>query len=181
MLKKEDGTYLAESMDIAEHLATMAGPPLMPTDEVSRNKAKGLWECYDAVDKPYNSEALPSLNIIDPILNFFPVDDAGDKLTGVIPGFTQWMATLEEELGDGPFFGGEFPVYSEFAVLHLIDNFCSLEGGVILHQYPKLEAWYNIITDLPEIDEYMQNRPQSATGFGVPGSIMATCPNTFEF
>eukprot|EP00873_Tetraselmis_striata_P039530 jgi/Tetstr1/459794/TSEL_005145.t1 len=180
VLRKEDGSLLPESHDIAVYLATKAGPPLMPAGAAGAERAAALWSYYDADDKPYCGESFKGLFMLNPLLNWFPVETADEMLAAARPHFPKALACLEAELGEGPFFAGDLPCYADFALFHLLDNMRTLDGGEALAAAGgRLRAFYEAVSELPGVKEYLASRPQPGTGeAGKDGSIMAAraCP-----
>mmetsp|Transcript_14318 Transcript_14318/g.40502 ORF Transcript_14318/g.40502 Transcript_14318/m.40502 type:complete len:232 (-) Transcript_14318:224-919(-) len=175
VLKKEDGSLMAESHDIAKYLAKKAGPPMMPSDTSIADRAAEMWDFCDAGDKDFCCEAFPKLAQLNPMLNLFPAEKGQKMLAAARPHFPGALASLEAQLGGG-FYGGDLPFYSDFAIWHLLDNMCTLDGGEALRTHGgQLAKFYEAVPKLPGVKEYLENRPKARTGaLGNEGSIIAT-------
>jgi glutathione S-transferase len=174
VLKKQDGSMMPETGDIAVHLAEIAGPPLMPSDPSAKEKAAAVWAYYDATDKEYCCEALPSLSLLNPILCFFPAEKGEEKFLAARPALLKALASLEKDLGEGPFFGGELPSYADMGVFHLLDLLCTIDGGKTLSEHGgKLQKFYGAFAELPAVKAYLDSRPGPGDAGG-EGSLLVT-------
>ena len=170
-LELEDGTFMAESMDIAKYLWTVvAGKEVSGDPDV-------LWQLNDVKDGPFNTPDFFLAGMVNPFLNWFPEEDAAPKIAPHLAQFPAFFAHCTPLLGEGPFFGGAEPNYGDFQIFHIADNMCTLDGGATMTgletTQPTIAAWYKSMLQLPAVVAHLAARPQPGTGdVGRPGSII---------
>lgn len=182
-----DGTLMPEALDIARYIAERGNPSLLGTDQTKADRLATLGdrtrqERADAGSKlPY----LENYNIVNPILNWFSVEESEVQIPTFLTAVPEAMRYLVGELGSGPFFGGEAPDYGDFVVFHYVDNLVTLDGGATLQGLGDagvgFRAWFDRMRSLPAVAAYLAERPQpGVAAVGRPGSIMATVAQPSE-
>lgn len=173
VLELEDGTLMPESIDIAKHVWTViAGKKVMGSDPDL------LWALNDTRDAPFNSPDFILAGMVNPLLNWFPEEDAAPKIAPLVAGFPAFFAHVTPCLGEGPFFGGSEPNYGDFQIFHIVDNLCTLDGGATMtaleSTQPALAMWHKAMLQLPAVAAHLAARPQPGSGeVGRSGSIIA--------
>jgi len=168
-----DGTLMPESLEIAKYIAGKADPKLQLLGK-DPAQAERLWLLPDTKDTPAGDMST-NLNLINPILNYFPKEDAEKKIPGFFETAPKVFAYLEQELGGGKFYGGDAPHIGDFQLFHYVDNLRLLDGGVTVDKLPKLKGWENSMRSLPAVAKHCAERPKSGTAeIGTPASIIAT-------
>lgn len=179
-----DGNYLGNSMDIALHIAKIAGPPLLPADDADAECALDCWRELDKTSAPFINdpwgEATPwdaRVGIANPLLNFVPAETALPLIPRYLDGTRPWLETLSARVQrsqGGPFMGGATPHHGEFASFAICDNICSLGGPTALSAGgPSLLAWFEAMSALPAVKSHLDSRPRAGTGeVGKPGSLI---------
>lgn len=172
VLELDDGTLMPDSLDIAKWIAEQAGPPLLPTSSAQPgNDAARLWELCDARDAPFCCDGMPFVGIINPILNFFEVEEAKQRLPpllAAIGGFLDYIGPILSST-QPPFFGGTAPHYADFLLWHYMNNLSTLDGGTTLVRLNSEHAvairdWYDAVARLPAISNYVAERPPAGSG-----------------
>ena len=173
-LALEDGTVMAESLDIARHIwTTLAKRPVTGSDP------DHLWLLNDATDAPFNSSDFIKPGMVNPYLNWFPEEACEAEIGPFVarsPAFFEHISPLLAE-APGPFFGGDAPCYGDFQIFHITNNLGTLDGGATLSALattqPDIVAWYNAVLELPAVAAYLEARPQPGSGaIGRPGSLI---------
>mmetsp|Transcript_4317 Transcript_4317/g.5001 ORF Transcript_4317/g.5001 Transcript_4317/m.5001 type:complete len:249 (+) Transcript_4317:218-964(+) len=177
VLKLQDGTIMPESLDIAKYIWGLN--PSLSVNDVE--KADYLFKIQDNSSTPFG-DGYNSFGIIDPILNFFDRKTSLTKLGPYFKGLPKALIYLNQELGEGPYFGGSSPHYGDFAIFHLLDNIYQFDKGSTIdglgEKAATLRKFYGLISELPAIKTYLQNRAKAGSGkVGSPGSII----HEFEF
>eukprot|EP00933_Yihiella_yeosuensis_P076893 TRINITY_DN86879_c0_g1_i1.p1 TRINITY_DN86879_c0_g1~~TRINITY_DN86879_c0_g1_i1.p1 ORF type:complete len:238 (-),score=34.35 TRINITY_DN86879_c0_g1_i1:74-787(-) len=173
VLEFPDGKRMPETADIAKYIAQQAGDPLWSPD------AERIFALLDATDAPWCSSAIPTLNRINPLLNWFPQEEADPqigKFLSEVPGIYEHIASM---IKTGPFIGGSAPHYGDFAMFHFTDNVCTLDGGNALqalggHTATTMQNWFRAMHSLPAVRSLLSERSEPGTGeVGREGSIIA--------
>jgi glutathione S-transferase len=205
-----EGTMLPDSLDIALWIAKTGAENFDESDPrhhllgEDSARSKMLFRLQDTKETPFGSG--PDLfGCIDPILSFFPAEKSESELVApFLSGATNVLRWFATELKGGDYFGGKHPSYADFQLFYLFANINLLDGGVTLgerigHATPAaggdandpapsadeikaLRLWYSKMESIPEISEYLKERPkpgsgpgkEDGTGIGNPGSIIAT-------
>lgn len=179
-----DGLLLPQSMDIALHIARIAGPPVLPNDEADAESALDCWRELHSTSLPYLDDPWGStapwdarIGAVNPLLNFLPTENALALLPRYLEGTRPWLETLNSRIQrhpEGPFMGGATPHHGEFASFAICDNICTLGGPEALSTAtPDLLTWFKSMHALPGITSYCLSRPQPGTGLvGKPGSLI---------
>ena len=179
-----DGRLLPHARDIALHVATLAGSPLLPADEVDAELALDCWRELHTTSLPFLDDpwgdATPwdaRVGAVNPLLNFVPEERALPLISKYLEGTTPWLKALDERIGrrpEGAFMGGTTPHHGEFASFAICDNLCTLGGGAVLSEGgPNLLAWFAAMGALPAVVSHLERRPRAGTGHvGVPGSLI---------
>ena len=112
--------------------------------------------------------------VANPLLNMFDTENEkfSEKYSLYFRGFDSRMESAEKMLGQSKYFGGNFPSYADFALLHAIDVSLSLNPGCLAKRL-RLQEWMEAMKELPSLREYMINRPQPPD-VGVSGSFIQT-------
>ncbi|KAG7341644.1 Leg1 family protein [Nitzschia inconspicua] len=170
---------MPESHDIAKWIAKQCEPSLLGSTTECQAKAERLFDFY-------NNNSCTS--IVDPVLNYFSIDDATSRLPKVVESLSEMLSFLSQEIQDGPYVCGRDLTYADFAIFHLLDNLCTLlgEDNVLETAAPDgtLRAFYDKMYRLPSISGRMLERPLAGTGeVGREGSIIYTskAPSRLEF
>lgn len=138
-LLKVDGEVLFESAVICDYLDETIGPGLHPADPLQRAKHRAWVE--------FGSSVLAAIGA------FYNAPDAAafERATGTLEGK---FATIEQVLGDGPWFAGARfslvdaafgPVFRYFDVFDRIGQFGILDGK------PKVQAWRAALARRPSV------------------------------
>ena len=176
---------LPHTRDIALHIATLAGPPVLPADAADAASALECWgELHTTslphIDDPW-SEATPwdaRVGVVNPLLNFVPEEKALPLVGKYLEGTRPWLETLDERVRrrpEGAFMGGATPHHGEFATFCVCDNICTLGGGTALSAAasPAVNAWFEAMRSLPAVSSYLRARPKAGSGaVGRPGSLI---------
>lgn len=127
-------------------------------------------------------------NIVDPTLNFDPIPEAAHRIPTLLESLPEMLASLSEEIQDGPYVCGTDLTYADFAVFHVLDNLCTLlgEDNVLETAAPNatLRTYYDKMYRLPAISGRMMERPLAGSGdVGRPGSIIHSTktPSKLDF
>ena len=184
-LQLDGGRLLPHSRDIALHVATLAGPPLLPTDEASAEVALDCWRELHSTSAPYVDdpwgEATPSdarIGAVHPLLNFMSEERALPLIPRYLAGTRPWLETLGERIRSAPegaFMGGATPHHGEFASFAICDNIRTLAGSAALSAAasPEVLTWLESMRALPAVASHLERRPQAGTGaVGKPGSLI---------
>ena len=206
-----DGTMLPDSLDIALWIAKKGTEKFDESDPRHHllgedpARSKMLFRLQDTKETPFGSGP-DSFGCIDPILSFFPAEKSESELVAPflsgIPRVLRWFASEMGKTG-GNYFGGKNPSYADFQLFYLFANINLLDGGVSLgeridhaaaggsdpapssDEINALRLWYSKMEAIPEVQDYLQERPKpgsgpgkaDGTGIGNPGSIIATTEN----
>jgi glutathione S-transferase len=181
------GRLLPQSKDIALHIASLAGPPLLPSDAATAEDALDCWQILHSTSVPHLAvgsdpwgEKVPwdaRLGAVNPLLNFLPADVALPIIPSYLAGARGWLHNVVElrlSTTPGPFMGGKAPHHGDFATFHVVDNICTLDGGQLLASAsPRAQQWHGAMHDLPAVASYLRQRPQAGSGeVGKPGSLI---------
>jgi glutathione S-transferase len=171
-------THLPESHDIARWIAERCEPTLLGKSPEEQDKIKRLWEYADKVQ-----------DIVDPILNWFPVEETEERIRHYLQEiFLDDLSFLSNEIQDGPYVCGANLSYADFIVFHVLDNLCTLMGeeNVLDRAAPDatLRTFYDKMYRLPAISGRMMERPLAGRNeVGQAGSIIYSVkvPSKLEF
>jgi len=137
-----DDAILFESTVICEYLEeTQAGAPLHPADPLTRARHRGWME--------FGSSMLADLWIYETTMDAEQFEARRQTLAAK-------FATLEHELGDGPYFAGEHfrMVDAVFApVFRYFELFESLFDSGIFDGKPRVNAWRKALAARPSVVE----------------------------
>ena len=179
-----DGRLLPHAKDIALHIATLSGPPLLPSNEADADSACECWRELHSTSVPYVDdpwgEATPwdaRVGAVNPLLNMLPEEKALPLIPKYLKGTRPWLERLDERIQrrpEGAFMGGATPHHGDFASFAICDNICTLGGGDELSvASPSLLKWFTSMSALPAVARYLESRPQAGTGaVGKPGSLI---------
>jgi len=157
-----DEEPMAESPDIAKYIASCADAELdlVPTD----GSAEAMYEACNG----------GALHALCPITNFFPADDATQKLPAAVAEVVKALKAMESQK-KGAFFNGAKPHYGEFVLLNCVDMLKLNDADAFASLGPAWEAWYTAMCSLPRMAEYLKSRPKAMSGsVGMPTSRIAT-------
>merc|ERR1719469_610727 len=90
-----NGTLMPESLDIAKYIAGKADPALHLLGKDSA-QAERIWLLPDTEDTPAGNMQL-LLNMLNPILNFFPQADSETKIPAFLEAAPKVFGYLEQE------------------------------------------------------------------------------------
>lgn len=179
-LVRPDGSLVAETLDICQHLASLrspAGRPLAPSDEVQLR----LFEVSNTpplMHWPDNSNPENCAWL----LNMYPWTEAQPRVSAYLARVAPVLKQLEAQLeksgveggGEGrPFFGGRTPGVGDIGLWSTIDTILAIAPHALDSDAPRLREWYSAFAALPGVEEYISNRPQlGARSLGNRGSLM---------
>ncbi len=155
-----NGKLISESGAITRYIARVAN--VYPTDIEAAAEADMLYELT------------MDMNLINPIVNWFPMDSEIWKKShqSYFTSFPHWMQGAVLLLGDKSFFGGNEPHFADFAFFHICDQ-SLLVNTHALEAFPTVLSWYQRIKALPTIASYLHTRPNANTvGWGRSGSFI---------
>jgi glutathione S-transferase len=137
-----DDAILFESAVICEYLEeTQSGTPLHPADPLSRARHRGWME--------FGSSVLADIWVYETTKD---VDQFEAKRQTLAAKF----ATVEQELGDGPYFAGEYfsMVDAVFApVFRYFELFETLFESGMFDRLPRVDAWRKALAVRPSVIE----------------------------
>lgn len=160
-LKLKDGRSLVESAAIIHYVAKLAG--VYPSNP------------EDAAFAHVLQEMSGELNIINPIVNFFPNESekqVTEKTAFFETLFPRFGNCAVQQLSNQAFFGGSTPHFGDFCFFHICDLISLVSPDYLTSKYPALAAWAERVRQLPAISEYLSERSSQTAGF--PGSYLAT-------
>lgn len=142
-----NGLSIAQSGAITRYVAKLAG--VYPTDPDKAAVA-------DMVQ-----ELAMEMNVINPILNWFPVDSEhrSKEYATYFSAFDDRMVAVQRILGSQQFFGGEGPSHGDFSLLHIMDVTLTIKPDA-LDSHPELKAWVERMKAIPQVQRYLSERPQ---------------------
>ncbi|RYH27237.1 hypothetical protein EON65_13720 [archaeon] len=153
-----DGSIIAQSGAIARYAAKLA--KVYPEDPMVAAKADMIFEFAQ------------ELNMISPLLNFWPIstDVWKNNYELFFNNLPRQLSIADRLLGDQSFFCGHSPCHGDFALFHVMDA-CRTMQADCLNNFPRLAQFMNRTSQLPGVREYLANRlpPQSV---GLCGSYM---------
>lgn len=157
-LKLSSGEVIAESGAIIRLAAKLA--KIYPEDPFAAARADMVYEF--AVE----------LNVINPILNFWPVQSEAwqNNYASFFQNLPRNLNIIETMLGSTTFFGGDSPHHGDFAIFHVLDS-CITVRSDALNSHPALLAYMDRVRSLPAISNYLQKRT-APSGVGLCGSFM---------
>jgi len=165
----ERGDFLSETHDIMKHVCKLAPhmPGLLPADAAGAATAEKIFTMCNGSGP---------INKLDPIVNFFPAEEAApqvkDAIKAAIAEFKKIEATLKQ---NGPFFCGAAPCYFEFTVFHYLNLMKLLDPSVLTTLGEPWGKFYAAVEALPGIKQYLKSRPKAGSGkVGMPGSLIVT-------
>lgn len=163
------GEMFGETVEIAKHFAQQADTPgLCPTDAAGAALAEKLF--LAAMDN--------KLNQVNPLLCWFPAEEAKPKVAGAVKEVVAELKKLESDLkhdSAGPFFGGASPIWGEFAIFAVVDALTKLDGKALGTLGAPWKAFHEAMSSLRGVKEYLKIRPKAGCGkVGRPGSIIYT-------
>ena len=179
-----DGALLPHAKDIALHVASIAGSPLLPNNDADAQSALECWQELHATSLPYLADpwgdATPwnaRIGAVNPLLNMLPVEEALPLIPLYLKGIPPWLKTLDTRIQrqpEGPFMGGLVPHHGDFASFAICDNLHTLCGSAAFAAAsPNLLSWFTSMRELPVVARYLKTRPQAGTGaIGKPGSLI---------
>lgn len=135
------GTTLFESAVINEYLDEVTGGDLMPADPLAKAQARAWVEYASACNMDFARMTWSTTQ---------------EEADGHRDALRAKLARLEQTLGDGPWFLGDAfsLVDTSFApVLMRAAYMDETRGAVGLEAFPKLAAWANRLTALPEVQQ----------------------------
>eukprot|EP01039_Chlorochromonas_danica_P009266 gene9266-10230_t len=157
-LRLPNGEIIAQSGAIARFAAKLAR--LYPEDAVAAAKADMIFEFAQ------------ELNMINPLLNFWPVttDMWKNNYESFFNALPHHLEAADKLLGRGPFFGGPSPHYGDIAMFHILDSCFTMEPSC-LDKHPRLKQFVEAVSGLPGVSHYLEVRlpPQKV---GLCGSFM---------
>lgn len=152
------GEIIAESGAIIRLAAKLA--KIYPEDPFAAARADMIFEF--AVE----------LNVINPILNFWPVhsDAWQSNYASFFQNLPRNLNIIQDMLGDSSFFGGASPHHGDFAIFHILEC-CVTVKNDSLNSHPNLIAYCERVSSIPAISHYLQKRI-APNGIGLCGSFM---------
>lgn len=157
-LALSNGDVIAEAGAIIRFVAKLA--KIYPDDPLLAAKADMVFEF-----------AL-EMNVINPIMNFWPVNTEAWQTNYVnfFNNLPRNLTILQEMLGDKQFYGGSSPHHGDFTVFHILDA-CVTVKGDCLDAFPIMQEYGLRVRSIPAIDAYLRDRaPPHA--IGLCGSFM---------
>lgn len=153
-----NGVSIAQSGAITRYVAKLAG--VYPSDPDKAAVA-------DMVQ-----ELAMEMNIINPILNWFPVDSEqrAREYTTYFDAFDGRMVALRRILGSQQYFGGDGPSHGDFCMLHVLDVTLTVKPDA-LDSHLELKGWVERMKGIPQVHRYLSERPQPPH-IGREGSLM---------
>lgn len=177
VLKFANGEMLQESRDIAHHIATKAGSPLLPSDATLAAEAKDMFDKSQALPGFWPTALLIRFEepISEKIMNGEDLGDAkftdpdATLMQEWYAGQPKWSDTRDTLLSlekilegrTGAFFGGDQPHYGELGIFCQVDALVTLFGqeSALAGFGAKFHTWYDSVCALPAISKYRSNRP----------------------
>ena len=106
-------------------------------------------------------ELCQEMNPINPIVNWFELgSDAYNASYSTYFGtLDARLESLQRILGTGQFFGGESVSHGDFALFHIFDNTLLVKPDS-LADFPQLKEWLDRMNAIPQLKQYLQQRPQ---------------------
>lgn len=152
------GDIIAQTGAIVRYVAKLAR--IYPSDPVEAARADMIFEFAQ------------ELNMINPLLNFWPVitDTWKTNYDTFFKTLPQHLASADRLLGSGPFFGGRSPHHGDFALFHVLES-CATIQAHCLDMHPRLQEFMNAMLAIPSVTGYLQNRLPPAK-VGLCGSYM---------
>lgn len=183
VLSITDGTneatmMMPESHDIAKWIAERCEPSLLGSTPKLQAKSERLFDFYNE-----------KWDIVDPILNYFSMEEAAKHLPKMVDSLEEILSYLTNEIQeDGPYVCGSNLTYADFAIFHLLDNLGTLVGEDNLLEIAApndtLRAYYDTMYRLPSVSGRLMERPVAGTGkVGRKGSIIhiTKAPSKLDF
>merc|ERR1712196_363709 len=98
----------------------------------------------------------------NPIVNVFRDETFEEKKAAYFSdaGFPARLRHFSKLLADRQFFCGTTPTYCDFSVFHILDNSLALNPAA-LDAYPNMRAYFDRVSGLPAIAQYLQERPDA--------------------
>lgn len=157
-MRLPDGSIIAQTGAIARYCAKIAN--IYPHDPAAAAKADMIFEFAH------------ELNMISPLLNFWPIntDVWKNNFELFFKALPQHLIEANRLIGEGPFFGGAKPHHGDFGLFHIFDA-CLMIQPQCLDDFPKLKTFMTCVAALPGVREYLQNRLPPAK-VGLCGSYM---------
>lgn len=155
-----NGVTIAQSGAIVRYVARLAN--IYPQDPERAAKADMI------------HELTMEMNPINPVLNWFPADsDTYNSMhTAYFAAFPSRMEAVQSILDDEKFFGGQQPCHADFVFFHVIDVTLTVKPDA-LADYPKLSSWFANMLAIPQLQQYLANRP-GPPDVGREGSLLRT-------
>jgi prostaglandin-H2 D-isomerase / glutathione transferase len=152
------GEIIAQSGAIARYAAKLA--KIYPSDPLAAARADMIFEYAQ------------DLNMINPLLNFWPTETEtwNNNYKAFFDTLPKHLDTLSAMLGNRPFFGGTSPTHGDFAIFHVLDA-CSTMKPACIESHSTLVQFMNTVSSLPAIRAYLDNRPP-ANDVGLCGSYI---------
>lgn len=142
VLEMPDGSMTPDSHAIAKWIAETAAQKFDESDPRAHLKGESpersemLFGIADADPAAFGGSGVQQLGMVDPILNFFPREES-EPMVGpflsTLPRVMRWFAAELKKAG-GTYFGGKYPSYADFFLLHIFTNINTLDGGATLNE-----------------------------------------------
>lgn len=174
----ETTKMIPESLDIMQWIANKCDKDLLGKTPDDRAKAERF--------KLYSDEGPVRLGIINPLLNWFTLEEVQPHLSEYLEHLPRHLKVLSDAIGEGPYLCGANLTYTDFEIFHLLDNACTLfgEDNVLNKITVSLRSFYDKMYRLPAISGRLHDRPLAGSGMvGRPGSIIFTTkvPSRLDF
>lgn len=142
-----NGMSIAQSGAITRYVAKLVG--IYPSDPEK------------AAVSDMVQELAMEMNVINPILNWFPLDSEQrtKEYASYFSTFDSRMAALRRILGSQQYFGGEGPSHGDFCMLHILDVTLTVKPDA-LDNHSELKEWVERMKTIPQVQRYLSERPQ---------------------
>ena len=134
----------------------------MPSDPLTLARADSVY---------FAAEELAAVN---PLVNVYKGETFAAKKEEFFETFPQKLKRLAAVHGASPFFCGNTPTFADFNVWHYLDN-ARMVVPTALDGEPSVLAFMDKVAALPEIDAYLQARPD-AVDVGIKPMLVAKDP-----
>lgn len=111
---------IPESLDIMQWIANKCDKDLLGKTPEERAKAERF--------KLYSDEGPVRLGIINPLLNWFTLEEVQPHLSEYLEHLPRHLKVLSDAIGEGPYLCGANLTYTDFEIFHLLDNVCTFLG-----------------------------------------------------
>eukprot|EP00971_Amphidinium_carterae_P246545 4896860-Amphidinium_carterae.1 len=155
-IRLPDGTIKGESVEIAKHAISLA-PEKLGCEKADRAAdAEAVWEDDQSSERPWvQPPGVKSLDNCNPILNFFPVETAEERLGEGMCNLSKmasvWFKHIDEKLEGGPFlFGCSRPCHADFMVFSRMDTMVDLNDEIVEKEASEtVKSYYQAMLALP--------------------------------